>query len=223
MFSLRNGVSLCPLATPTESLAVLEVRLIAALAFGGALASYVPTWFWKGINFDAAARKYQQAGIPTISEHLVPMEEVPDIRLYQRPFPVLQSRYQSRSEYEFDDEELADFESAANVLEHEIERLSIEPRFNCMLRHVLESALRLATHAPIYIDMARMKGLSSPEKMLWKMLRSHFWVMDDVMEIDRLSAPLHARGIPIVCSDVPPVLPYSERLLQMYEDVGGLP
>ncbi len=30
------------------------------------LASYLPTWFWKGINFDAAAGKYQQAGIPIV-------------------------------------------------------------------------------------------------------------------------------------------------------------
>ena len=189
----------------------------------GALASYMPTWFWKGLNFDGAARKYQQAGIPIIREDLVSMKQVPDIRLYQRPFPILESRYQGRSDYDFDDEELADFESVANVLEQEIERLSIEHRFNCMLRHVLESALRLAHHAPIYIEMARMKGISSPEKLLWRMLRSHFWVMDDVMEIDRLSAPLHARGIPIVCSDVPPLPPYSERLLQMYEDLGGSP
>lgn len=204
-----------------ESEAVSD--LLIKIEKKGVFASYMPTWFWKGINFDGAARKYQRAGIPIISEDLVSMEKVPGIQLYQRPFPVLDNRYQGRSEYDFDDEELADFESVANVLEQEIERLSIEPRFNCMLRHVLESALRIARHSPIYIDLARMKAISSPEKLLWRMLRSHFWVMDDVMEIDRRSAPLQARGIPIVCSDVPRLPPYSERLLQMYEAVGGLP
>ena len=186
------------------------------------LVSYLPTCFWKGINFDAAAKKYQQAGIPIVCEDFVPIEEVPEIQLYHRPFPVLEGRYPGRSEYDFDDEALADFESVANVLEQEIERLSIEPRFNCLLRHVLESALRISNHAPIYIDMARMKGLPSPEKLLWKMIRSHFWPMNEVMEIDRRAAALQARGIPIVCNDVPPISPYSEKLLQIYEDMGGL-
>ena len=148
------------------------------------------------------------------------MEEVLDIQLYHQPFPVLEARYLGRSEYDFDDEALADFESVANVLEQEIERLSIEPRFNCLLRHVLESALRIAKHAPVYIDMAKMKGLLSPEKLLWRMIRSHFWGMNEIMEIDRRAAVLQARGIPIVCNDVPPVSPYSEKLLQMYGDMG---
>ena len=187
----------------------------------GVLASYLPTCFWKGINFDRAAKKYQQAGIPIVCEDFVPIEEVPDIRLYQRPFPVLEGRYLGRSEYDFDDEALADFESVANVLEQEIERLSIEPRFNCLLRHVLESALRISKHAPIYIDMAKMKGLPSPEKLLWKMIRSHFWPMNEVMEIDRRAAALQARGIPIVCNDLPAISPYSEKLLQICEATRG--
>lgn len=185
------------------------------------LASYIPTWFWKGLNFDRAARKYQMAGIPIIHEDLISMENIPVIQLYERPFPVLEQRYQGRSEYDFDGKELTDFESVANVLEQEIEHLSDEPRFNCMLRHGLESAARIARHAPIYIDLARMKGLSSPEKLLWKLLRSHFWAIEDAMEIDRRAAPLQARGIPIVCNDVPSIPAYSERVLQIYEDMGG--
>ena len=184
------------------------------------LASYLPTGFWKGINFDGAAKKYQEAGIPIVCEDFVPMEEVSDIQLYHRPFPVLEDRYLGRSEYDFDDEAIADFESVANVLEQEIERLSIEPRFNCLSRHVLESALRIANHAPIYSEIAGMKELPSPEKLLWKMIRSHFWEMNEIMEIDRRAADLQARGIPIVCNDVPPISPYSEELLQMYEDSG---
>lgn len=186
------------------------------------LASYLPTGFWKGINFDSAAKKYQQAGIPIVCEDFVPMEEVPGIQLTNRPFPDPEDRYPGRTEYDFDDESLADFGSVANVLEQEIERLSIEPRFNCLSRHVLESALRISNHAPIYIDMARMKGLPSPEKLLWTMTRSHFWLMDEVMEIDHLAAPLQARGIPIVCNDLPSIPPYSEKLMQLYEDIGRL-
>lgn len=183
------------------------------------LASHLPTWFWKGINFDAAAKKYQQAGIPIVCEDFVPMREVPDIQLFDRPFPVLQDKDLGRSEYDFDYAALADFASVANVLEQEIERLSIEPRSLCLSRHVLESALRISNHAPIYIDMAGMEGLPSPEKLLWRMIESHFWRMDEIMEIDRRAAALQARGIPIVCNDVPPILPYSEKLLQLYEDM----
>ena len=42
-------------------------------------------------------------------------------------------------------------------------------------------------------------------------------------EIDLRAADLQARGIPIVCNDVPPISPYSEKLLQMYEDMRGSP
>lgn len=186
-------------------------------------ASYLPTWFWKGINFDGAAKKYQQAGIPIVCEDFVPIGEVPEVQLYRRPFPVPESRYEGKSDYDIDDEALADFESVAIVLEQEIGRLSAEPRFNCLLRHVLESALRISKHAPVYIDMAEMQGLPSPEELLWKMIRSHFWLMDEVMEIDRRATALQARGIPIVCNDVPSVPPYSDELLRMYEDMGGSP
>lgn len=202
-----------------------QSEAVSDLLVGGekkaVMTSHMPTWFWKGVSFDSAASKYQQAGIPIVCEDFVPIDEVPEVQLYQRPFPVLEARYVGRSKFDFDDAALSDFESVADVLQHEIERLSIEPRFNCMLRHLLESALRISNHAPIYADMAEMKGLPSPESLLWKMIESHFWLMDEVMEADRRAASLQAQGIPIICSDVPPVPPYSEALLQMYEEMRG--
>lgn len=56
-----------------------------------------------------------------------------------------------------------------------------------------------------------------------KVPNGHFWPINGVLEIDLRAADLHARGIPIVCNDVPPISPYSEKLLQMYEDMRGSP
>jgi hypothetical protein len=38
-------------------------------------------------------------------------------------------------------------------------------------------------------------------------LRLHLFTLGDAAKLDALAAPIQARGIPILCQDVPPIAP----------------
>lgn len=90
-------------------------------------------------------------------------------------------------------------------LQLELEALAPEPRFNCMYRHLVESMIRTARSAPKLVELARSKGVRSPESWSTLLFKEHIKAMPFSLELDRLAAPIQADGIPIVCNDVPPL------------------
>jgi len=90
-------------------------------------------------------------------------------------------------------------------LEQNISSLSFEPRFNCMIRHVLESMNRITHLAPIHDKNARAKGLKSTMKLSMKLLKLHLMLLNSSADLDKKAAQIQSRGIPIICQDVPPI------------------
>lgn len=102
------------------------------------------------------------------------------------------------------------FAGAARALEAEVARLAPAPRRHCMTRHLLESALRIAHVAPRHAEAAARARLPSPEDDARRLLDLHLYALDDAAELDALAAPMQARGVPILCRDVPPIAPFPE-------------
>lgn len=157
--------------------------------------------------FDRRTRRWECAGIPILGEIFVPMDTAPafaergsEIRGHGNA--PLDGTVRHRVMRAYRD---AGFAGAALALRAAIDALSAEPGMDCLMRHLLESAYRLAMLAPRQIDGARERGLASPRWLLSLLLRLHLWGLGRARDLDARARPLQARGIPILAQDLPPI------------------
>lgn len=160
--------------------------------------------------FDWRARRYEAAGVPLLSSIFESMSKVPEICL-------------TAGEKQGDDGWSPDtramrrallaafrdggFGGAAKRADDELRLLAARPWRDCMLRHQLESIVRLCTVGPDNIRDAIARGLSSPEPLLRRLLYFHLRGVSGSLFLDRPALPLQRKGIPILERDLPVVSP----------------
>jgi hypothetical protein len=169
----------------------------------------LPAAWW----VDWRARQFQREGIRIVCDDFVPMVHTPAFRPRAADPPPPLSAFvpadarRIRREVERS-QRRGGFAAASEVLERELAKLERTPAYHCMLRHLLESALRISNQAPRYAAEARARGLlADPTDLSRTMLDLHLTVLADAARLDRRAAPLQAEGIPILCQDVPPIPP----------------
>lgn len=160
-------------------------------------------------KFDQAARVYQEHGIALLCDEFIEMSKAPqfvartqnppEIETYQPPnvkavVSALRLAIESRS--------LNELQDASGFHLHLLES---EPRFNCMTRHLLESVHRAAHLGPVHIQKAKEMGLPSPEDLIWDFITEHLNGIQYGVWTEKLAAQIQAKGIPIVCHDVPAI------------------
>lgn len=162
---------------------------------------------------DWRARPFQRAGIRIVCDDFVPMAHTPAFQpraAGARP-PLAGFVRADAPGIRREVERALDqggFRAASAVLGREIEALAATPAYHCMLRHLLESALRISSQAPRYAAEARARGLAhSPENLSRALLDLHMLALGDAAKLDARAAPMQAEGIPILCQDVPPIPP----------------
>ncbi|MFP5520011.1 MAG: hypothetical protein ACLGGX_08920 [Bdellovibrionia bacterium] len=101
-----------------------------------------------------------------------------------------------------------DFNSIEEITEAHLAVLSLEPRAHCLVRHFLESILRISYHTPKYIEQARNKNIQSPRWLLKTVIKNHLPLLAEAKEIDNLALKFQKQHVPIVCQDVPPIPKY---------------
>lgn len=157
---------------------------------------------------DIWAAPYQSAGIPVLCQDLVPMSGTPAFKpLNPDGKDSLSNFHQPDINYTSEQmlnlyKEKAWFQ-LANFADRNIKDLDQVPRYNCMVKHILESIRRIAALTPIHAQKAQELHLISTELLSRALLRSHIRLMNEAAEIDKLAAPLQADGLPIICQDVP--------------------
>ena len=154
---------------------------------------------------------YRKRGIPIVELEFISMERIPPFsdRLPFNPQPL--DRFVRRSGTRL----ILAFLTAlirggwkeSRVRVHkELRALESTPGFHVMLRHVLESMLRIAALAPIHHRRSREQRLwISPNLLSLHLYVSHLWALPFATWIDHRSAPLLAEGVPILFQDVPPI------------------
>jgi hypothetical protein len=174
-------------------------RLIWAERFSMPVAWYV----------DWRARRFQRLGIAVVCADFEPMDRTPAFRPRNDDPPPLSAFAPADSRRIARAVERAyrasGFAGAGAVLEREIETLSRVPGFNCMTRHLLESALRITNGARRYAADAEARDVASPARLSRALLSMHLTTLGEAARLDRRAAPLQAEGVPIVCQDVPPI------------------
>lgn len=163
---------------------------------------------------DWRARQFQRAGVRIVCDDFVPMARTPVFRARAADPPPLSAFVPADARRIRRGVGRAlrhgGFPAASQALEAELHRLEKTPAYHCMLRHLLESALRISNQAPLYAAEADARGLlASPEGLSRTMLDLHLASLGEAVKLDRRAAPLQAEGIPIICQDVPPIPPYA--------------
>ena len=90
-------------------------------------------------------------------------------------------------------------------LEIEIQKLSANKDYDCLLRHLLESLLRTADLAPRYLAKSSVTDRKKLDKLIYKYLRLQIFGIAQAIYIDKKARSLQATGVPILCNDVPAV------------------
>nr|WP_295902882.1 hypothetical protein [uncultured Bdellovibrio sp.] len=163
---------------------------------------------WVAPLADAWAAPYQRAGIPILCADFIDMSHTPAFRAVNpdgkdslqhfHPAPTGEISERLRELFK-----AKDYDGIVRYADEQVQELNRVPRYNCMVRHVLESIRRMAGLAPIHDQKARAKLHISSLLLSRTVLKSHINLLDESSEIDALAAPLQAEALPIICQDVP--------------------
>lgn len=158
---------------------------------------------------DHRGRRYQALGIAVVCDDFEPMDRTPAFRARVENPPPLSAFAPADARRIKRAVERAHrsggFAAASAALAHEVEALAETPAFNCMTRHLLESALRISNGARRYDADARARGIASPAGLSRTLLTLHLHTLGEAARLDRRAAPIQAEGVPIICQDVPPI------------------
>ncbi len=95
-------------------------------------------------------------------------------------------------------------------LSEQIKQLSEVPEYQCMTRHMLQVTLRSVSLVPYYDELQQGNLALYTMTIQSIVILSQIELLPFANEIDRLSAPLQKKGIPIVCQDVPSIPSFSK-------------
>ena len=159
--------------------------------------------------FDRRADPYHRAGVPLLEVLFAPMSSTPEFesatmtRNVSVAGPRLRTtaiRRRVRDAYRD-----SEFPGAATALERELAELDAADMSHCLVRHLLESAHRLASLAPEQVRLAIERGLPSPAPLLARLLRLHLLGLRTAAALDWRAHPLQSKGIAILAQDLPPI------------------
>jgi hypothetical protein len=158
--------------------------------------------------FDWRARRYHRAGVPLLQEIFVPMESVEPMTFVPGPHrdrrvappPPASLRRDIWRAYG-----TGGWVGAREAAQRAIDAIERDQGVDCMVRHLLESARRIAEVAPVAVAESTRLALPSPAGLLRNLLRLHLWGLTPAARLDRDAFPLQRSGIPILCADVPPI------------------
>lgn len=163
-------------------------------------------------NYDYVSGRYEKYGVNITCDDYVSMstvtvfnefwpQGVPELSNYV-DFNIKAAKKKLYKAY-FDNEDLKPVLDEALELLKTIEK---EPRFNCMVRHALESIARIAIMAPRQEEALSKVNLFGAMALAREMAYGHIFMLDNFHELDQMAAPLSAQGLPILCQDIPIIL-----------------
>lgn len=169
------------------------------------------------LGYDVWAQKYEEAGISVSCENFISMKKV--MPLIQEPLSIepgsqfveIDVAQISKQSNEFI--ENGDYKKLNQFIKMELAKL-VSQNYNCMTRHIFESAYLISFRAPLLIQMAKDKKLSSPATGLNFLLKQHLssLVLWGAQFTDQLAIESQRQGVPILCYDVPDILAESQML-----------
>lgn len=91
----------------------------------------------------------------------------------------------------------------AAYADQRVQELEKKPRYNCLVRHMLESIRRMTILIPQQEALAQERLKTTALPIANTVLKSHIGYLKESSRIDKIAAPLQAEGLLIICQDVP--------------------
>jgi hypothetical protein len=156
---------------------------------------------------DGRAEGYRRAGIPIMDELFVSMSGAPSFLARTPPSLPTRDPTDIRGMVRALRRAARDggLPGALPLLDAELVRLTADAGCWCMLRHLLESARRVASCSAPHAERARQAGLPSPLWIHRLLFRLHLLGLPGAAALDLRALPLQRAGIPILCRDLPPI------------------
>lgn len=163
-------------------------------------------------NFDYVSDRFEKYGVHITCDDYVSMstvtvfnefwpQGVPELSNYV-DFNIKAAKKKLYKAY-FDNEDLkAVLDETLGLLK----RIEKEPRFNCMVRHALESIAQISMMAPKQEEALSKVYQTGAMALAREMAYGHIFMLDTFHELDQMAAPLSAQGLPILCQDIPVIL-----------------
>lgn len=178
-----------------------------------ALIQFEKNLIWQSKFGDLVSYPFQAAGIPILCSDYISMEKTPAFaNQFAQGVPQAQDFVPAPLKGIKESLEKAidkkDYAQIVKIADTYIVTLEKEPRFNCMVRHFIESLRRVAGLAPQYQKMTDSTVASWGLRFIsQKTLKGHLEFLDEAARIDKLAVPTQIKGIPILCQDVPAIPP----------------
>lgn len=162
-------------------------------------------------KIDKKANKYMEKGIKLFDDDLVVMSFTPEFKTHfpkdERPttrVEITMGPYSKSWKKAVDENDLDFVYSEAltllnvGVLKHKNQ--------NCLTRHFVESIARSIMNHELHRDKARLTSLEDPKPLLDKFLKIQIFGLKWASSLDRRAYPIQAKGVPLFCQDVPPIV-----------------
>jgi hypothetical protein len=161
----------------------------------------------KAKKYDRKAVQYQKRGIPFMCEDFVDMKETPKFKPKTSEIPIAyfdsKAPNSRKIKIRLKAALIKGYESFKRQTETEIEELDQNLSYDCLLRHLLESLRRSSDLAPRYLLRVDPSKKARLDKTIQKYLKLQIFGISQASFIDRKARSIQAKGIPILCNDVP--------------------
>lgn len=161
-------------------------------------------WFW-----DQRAGSYLKSGIPFMKDELVSMNRTPAMDLEKRIYPekaiapIPWKEYQRRISLALNSGNSKTVVEASHVV---IQEMSSQPLYYPLTRHLVESIYRFAYFIPLRERESEEKKVKAPTALCFSIMKYHLFGFWNFVLVDKLAAPVHQMGIPMIQSELPDLL-----------------
>ena len=159
--------------------------------------------------YDLKALPYQKQGINLFCDELMDLIRNPDFDTNHRQMPA--ETFQ-KIDWKYHHEKIREAIKRKDV--SEVKKVTLEalieikslPNYYCLTRHFYESIYRFAHFVPLRVKQAEEKGLKNPTDLMLRMMKLQALGLRGSYGIDVKSSPIQLSGIPMICSEIPPLL-----------------
>jgi hypothetical protein len=163
----------------------------------------------KARKYDRKSSEFNKIGIPFLCEDFIDMKKTPSYTPGTTEIP--RSYLSSVSPKSKEIKKILKtslqkgYDSFKKETEQQITKLNENLSYDCLLRHLLESLRRSADLAPKYLSKTKGKQKTKLSKLLNKYLKLQIFGISQAIFIDKKARSIQAKGVPILCNDVPHV------------------
>ena len=148
----------------------------------------IPMWCKDLVPMDTVAQYQSQTSPPEQSFKAISKAKIKRLKKSMRNF-----RYKNRAEL---------YDQIALTITNDLS----DHHYNCLLRHFLEAAARSLLLAPEHMSLAlEIEDQELVKRSVEKLIRQLSNALGLARSIDVKAAPIQARGIPVLCQEMPPV------------------